>query len=149
MNYQAQSVSSQLESGWQKYWNWCYNFFSKREPTVLKIGKKFPQMLCIAMFGFVLKRGGQITCSVKLLKLLAPMYWPQVSDYSVSFNKLNVRKLFQIGDNLSALFSSTICASTFTLTQHFMVKCHQHFVQRVVWSLLASYLQVQIYCRQL
>ena len=30
-----------------------------------------------------------------------------------------------------------------------MVKCHQHFVQRVVWSLLASYLQVQIYCRQL
>ena len=30
-----------------------------------------------------------------------------------------------------------------------MVKFHQHFVQRVVWSLLASYLQVQIYCRQL
>ena len=30
-----------------------------------------------------------------------------------------------------------------------MVKFHQHFVQRAVWSLLASYLQVQIYCRQL
>lgn len=30
-----------------------------------------------------------------------------------------------------------------------MVKFHQQFVQRVVWSLLASHLQVQIYCRQL
>ena len=89
------------------------HFFSKREPTVLKIGKKFPYVISCYVRICCKKRGAKniqrevVSANCIPLRFLITRF---------RLIKLNVRKPFQIGGSLSALFSSTVCALTSALT---------------------------------
>ena len=56
-------VSLQLKMDRLKYWSWWLYFSSRREPSVLKTGRKFPYILYRALLRFLGKRKGKIHSS--------------------------------------------------------------------------------------
>ena len=63
--YQIQGFSLQQKMDRLKYWSWRLYFSSRRggtrrEPSVLKTGRRFPQMLYRAFLRFFAKREGKI-----------------------------------------------------------------------------------------